>query len=156
MELATDYAKHRKDGDVVGFLGSLCDICNGNDDGGLSYQPFKTMVAIKSLNLFSSQDVSNVHYFKKELKVKYKATKAFCGNFPFGTAILMHVIQTFPGGLATNGWCDFCVMDADDQLKWERTYNDLVLAMLFLNNSRNKEAKKELRRSYANGHRKKS
>jgi hypothetical protein len=63
MELAMDYAKHRKNGDIVGFLGLLCDICNGSDDGGLSYHPFKAMVAIKSLNLFSSQDVSNVHYF---------------------------------------------------------------------------------------------
>ena len=50
MELAKDYADHRKKGDIVAFLGLLRDICNGSDDGGLSYQPFKTMVAIKSLN----------------------------------------------------------------------------------------------------------
>ena len=109
------------------------------------------MVAIKLLNLFSSQDLSNVHYFKKELKVKYEAIKAICGKFPFGTGILIFAIQNFTGGDPTHGWDDFCIMGADDQLKWERTYDNLVLAMLFLNNSRNEEGKKELRRSYANG-----
>ena len=47
MELATDYATHRKDGNIVAFLRLLRDICNGSDDGGLSYHPFKAMVAIK-------------------------------------------------------------------------------------------------------------
>ena len=54
MELATDYATYQKDGDIIGFLRLLCDICNGSDDGGLSYHPFKAMVAIKLLNLYSS------------------------------------------------------------------------------------------------------
>ena len=66
---------------IVAFLESLHNICNGSNDGGLSYQPFKVIVALKLLNLFSSQDVTNVHYFKKELKVKYEATKAICGKF---------------------------------------------------------------------------
>ena len=42
-------------------------------------------------------------------------------------------------------------MTADLQVPLERLYDALALAMLFLNNSRNEEAKKELRRSYANG-----
>lgn len=151
MELATDYAKHRKDGNIVGFLGSLRDICNGSDDGGLSYHPFKAMVAIKSLNLFSSQDVSNIHYFKKELKTKFEATKAICSKFPFGTGILVFAIQNFPSGKLTNEWVDFCKMKDNEQTKWERTYDNLVMAMLLLNNLRNEEAKKELSCSYANG-----
>jgi hypothetical protein len=130
----------------------LRDICNGSDDGGLSYHAFKAMVAIKLLNLYSSQDVSNVHYFKKELKTKYEATKAICGKFPFGTAILEHVLVHNPtNGAATNTLAKFYGMTADLQAPWERLYDDLALAMLFLNNSRNEEAKKELRRSYANG-----
>ena len=65
MELATDYAKHRTNGDIVGFLKYLRDICNESDNGGFSYHPFKAVVAMKSLCLFSSQDVTNFHYFKK-------------------------------------------------------------------------------------------
>ena len=71
MELAPDYLKHREDGDIADFLNSLRDICNGSDDGGLSFLPFKTVLALKSLHLFLTQDVTNVHHFKKELKVKY-------------------------------------------------------------------------------------
>ena len=39
----------------------------------------------------------------------------------------------------------------DAKATWEQIYDDLVLTMLFLNNLRNEEAKKDLRRSYANG-----
>ena len=116
------------------------------------YQPFKVVSALKSLNLCLSQDVTNVHYFKKELKVKYEATKAISGKFPFGTAILEHVLVHDPtNGAATNTLATFYKMTPDVQAPWERLYDDLALAMLFLNNSRNDEAKKELRRSYANG-----
>ena len=85
MEILVDYKKHCDPGDIVAFLKSLCNISNDSNDGGLSYHSFKAVAALKSLNLFSSQDVTNVHYFKKELEVKYKATKAICDKFPFGT-----------------------------------------------------------------------
>ena len=88
------------------------------------------MVAIKSLNLYSSQDVSNVHYFKKELKTKYEATKAICGKFPFGTAILIYVMVHFPTGAATNDFAAFCGLTPAEQATWKRVCNDLVLAML--------------------------
>ena len=87
MELLVNYQFHWGNGNIVQFLKLLCNIANGSDDGGLSYQPFKIVSALKLLNLFSSQDMTNVHYFKKELKVKvkYKVMKAICGKFPFGT-----------------------------------------------------------------------
>ena len=65
MELLANYQTHRDDGNIVAFLKSLCNIVNGTDDGGLSYHPFKAVAAIKLLSLFLSQDVTNVHYFKK-------------------------------------------------------------------------------------------
>ena len=80
-----------------------------------------------------------------ELKVKYEATKAICGKFPFGTEILVYVMVHFTGEAATNTFATFCTLTPLDQSKWERIYDDLVLAMLFLNNLRNEEAKKELR-----------
>ena len=95
--------------------------------------------------------VTNVHHFKKELKTKYKATKAICGKYPFGTEILLYIMQKFPGGGSGNTLITFYNMVPADKVIWERIYEDLVMAMLFLNNSRNDEAKKELRCSYANG-----
>ena len=80
MELSANNATHRTDGDIIEFLKLLCDICNGSDDGGLSYQPFKVVSALKLLNLFSSQDVTNVHYFKKELKSNTKQPRLFAVN----------------------------------------------------------------------------
>ena len=129
----------------------LWDIANGSNDGGLSYHPFKVVAALKSLNLFSSQDVTNVHYFKKELRVKYKATKAICGKFPFGTNILVFVMVNFPGGGHDNDFTTFYNMTPSNQAVWEMIYGNLMLAMLFLDNVRNEETKKDLCHSYANG-----
>ena len=63
MILVASYAQARKDGDIVTFLESLRDICNGSDDGGLSYQPFKVVVAIKAVCNFTNPDVSNPHLY---------------------------------------------------------------------------------------------
>ena len=152
MELVASYAKVRKDGDIVAFLKLLRDICNGSDDGGLSYHPFKVIAAMKGLCNYTNSDVSNPHLFKKELKTKYYATKAICGDFPFGTKILLHVLQTPAlGGNPANTLARYHGWLPDIQANWTRKYDDLVLAMLFLNNSKNDDAKKELRRSFANG-----
>ena len=153
MELAPTYAKSRKDGNIVAFLKLLRDICNGNDDGELSFHPFKTVVALKSLCNFATQDVSNAHVFKKELRTKYKATEAICGKFPFGTEVLVYAMQKcIPlGGNPGNTLGIFYAATLKFQITWERVYDDLIMAMLFLNNSRNDDAKKELRCSYANG-----
>ena len=94
MILVPSCAQARKDGDIVAFLKLLCDICNGSDDGGLSYyHPFKAVTALKSLCNFTNPDVSNPHVFKKELRTKYDATVAICGLFPYGTAILVFAIK---------------------------------------------------------------
>jgi len=61
MELVPDYLKHRKDGDVVEFLKSLRDICNGSDDGGLSYLPFKTVVALNTGKKLIFRELPGVH-----------------------------------------------------------------------------------------------
>ena len=105
MELVASYAKARKDGDIVAFLKLLRDICNGSDDGGLSYHPFKVIAAVKALCNYTNSDVSNPHLFKKELRTKYHATKAICG---FGTTVprrksTKSLHKKLPSNVATNG-----------------------------------------------------
>ena len=116
----------------------------------LTYLPFKAIVALKSLCNSSTQDVSNVHVFKKELRTKYDATKAICGKFPFGTEVLVYAMQNFTGG-NPGTLASFYSVSAKNKAIWERVYDDLIMSMLFLNNSKNDDTKKELRRSYANG-----
>ena len=65
MELLANYQTHWDDGNIIEFLKSLCNIANESDDGGLSYHPFKAVAAIKSLSLFSSQDVTNAHISRR-------------------------------------------------------------------------------------------
>ena len=153
MILVASYAKARKDGNIVAFLQLLRDICNGSDDGGLSYHPFKAVVALKSLCNFTNPDLGNPHLFKKELRTKYEATKAICGLFPFGTETLVYTMKNFisTGGNPGNTLATFYSLSPAQRAHWVRVNDDLVMAMLFLNNSKNDDAKKELRRSFANG-----
>lgn len=151
MELLANYQTHWTDGDIVKFLKSLCNIAHRSDDGGSSYHPFKAIVAMGSFNNFSSQDVTNVHLLKTEIKVEYKATKAICSKFPFGTEILVFIMVHFPGGAAGNTFATYCALPAADKIRLEKTHDELVLAMSFLNNSRNDDAKKDVRRAFANG-----
>ena len=107
---------------------------------------------MKGLCNYTNSDVSNPHLFKKELRTKYHATKAVCGLFPFGNAILLFIIQTPAlGGNPVNTIASYYTLSSDIQANWIRRYDDLALSMLFLNNSKNEDAKKELRRSFANG-----
>ena len=55
------------------------------------------------------------------------------------------------GGNPGHTLATFYAMSPANKAKWIRINDDLVMAMLFLNNSKNDDAKKELRRSYANG-----
>ena len=153
MILVASYAQARKDGDIVTFLQSLRDICNGSDDGGLSYQPFKAIVAIKGVCNFTNPDVSNPHVYKKELRTKYEAMKAVAGRLPFGTETLVFAMKHFiaAGGNRNATLDSFFSMGPKERAKWERINDDLVLAMIFLNNSKNDDAKKDMRRSFANG-----
>ena len=68
-------------------------ICFGGDDGGLSYGPYKQVVAIKSLNTYTNNDLQDPHGFKEHVKIKYEATKAIVGKFSNGTAALMEILS---------------------------------------------------------------
>ena len=51
-------------------------VCYGSDDGGLSFKPYKNVVAVKSLNNFTNANPNDPHGFKEELKIKYEAVLA--------------------------------------------------------------------------------
>ena len=123
-------------------------ICFGGDDGDLSYAPYKQVVAIKSLNTYTNNDVTDPRGFKEQVKIKYEATKAIVGRFPNGTTTLTHLLgQAEP----TLDWDDYCALLAAGRLEWETRANALTQGMIFIMNSKNEMAKKDLQLAYSQG-----
>ena len=58
----------------INFLNRLKVVCYKIDDSGLSYKPYKVVVAVKSLHNFTNQQADDPQWFKEEVKVKYNTT----------------------------------------------------------------------------------
>ena len=80
-------------------------ICFGSDDSGLSYRPYKQVVAIKSLSTYTNNDPQDPHGYKEQVKIKYEATKAIVGKFPNGIAALIELLSKTPAPLDWAGYC---------------------------------------------------
>ena len=65
----------------------------GSDNGGLSYGPYKKVVAIKSMNNYSNNEPHDPHGFKEQVKIKYEGTKAIAKKIPNGTVALMELLS---------------------------------------------------------------
>ena len=74
-EIALDpnYKTDCEDGNLINFLTRLQTVCYGSNDGGLSFKPYKNVVAVKSLNNFTNVKPNDPHGFKEEIKIKYDA-----------------------------------------------------------------------------------
>ena len=59
-------------------------VCFGGDDGGLSYWPYRQVVAIKSLNTYINNNPQDSHGYKEQVKIKYEETKAIVENSQMG------------------------------------------------------------------------
>ena len=76
-------------GRIIEFLNQLNTVCFGDDDGGLSYAPYKQVVAVKLLNNFSNSKLYDTHGFKEAVKIKFDSIKTIAGRLPNGTATMM-------------------------------------------------------------------
>ena len=90
-------------------------ICFGGDDGGLSYRPYKKVVAIKLLNTYTNNEPQDSHGYKEQINIKYKATKAIVGKFPNRTAALMKLLSKAPVPL---DWAGYCALPEANQPVW--------------------------------------
>ena len=88
-------------------------VCFGGDKGCLSYGPYKQVVAIKSLNIYTKNVPQDPHGYKKQVKIKYEATKAIVGKFPNGIAALMELLSN---ALIPLDWAGYCALLEEDQL----------------------------------------
>ena len=94
------------------------------------------------MNNYTNNEPYDPHGFKEQVKIKFEPTKAIAGRFPNRTTALMELLsKAQPTAL---DWAVYCALPADEQLMWEQKANELNQSMLFLMNSKNKTAKKDL------------
>ena len=144
----------------------LQNISNGITDGGLTFQPIKIIVGSKGLSNYTNNDLTDLYLFKDDLIVKYEATKAQAGDRPYGTGIMLWAMQNMTKGdcmayqkatmadyytlpqnyvvPSTTSGTTTTPTTTTDKTKWHCIYDDLVLAILLLSNSRNDGAKTSL------------
>ena len=151
IALGTDYETIRTNAELIRFLELVRKVCYGSDDGGLSFKPYKIVVAVKSMNNFTNNKPNDPHGFKEELKIKYDAVLAVVGKFPNGTGPMLELLKAETVPL---DWAAYCAMSIADQESWERKGDACTKAMLILMNSKNDAAKRDLRLSYSQGNKK--
>ena len=81
----------------------------GSNNRGLSFGPYKQVVAVKSINNYSNNKPHDPHSFKEEVKIKHDAVKAVVGRFRNGTATIMALLK-----VKALTWVDYCVMPPMD------------------------------------------
>ena len=81
LALGTTYEANQEVGNLVNFFERLQYICYQNNDGGLSYNLYKGVIATKSLLNFTNRRPNDPHGYKEELKIKYSTTTAIIRKF---------------------------------------------------------------------------
>ena len=148
ISLGATYTADHDAGRLLAFFDRMRTVCFGGDDSGLSYRPYKQVITIKSLNTYTNNDPQDPHGYKEQVKIKYKATKAIVGKFPNGTATLLDILNKAEIPL---DWAGYCFLLEENQLMWGLRADALNQAMLYLMNSKNKNAKKDLHLAYSQG-----
>ena len=133
---------------LIEFLNQLYTVCCRTNNRGLSYGPYKQVVAVKSMYNYSNNKLHDPHGFKEEVKIKYNAVKAVARRFPNEIVVMMALLKAEVPALM---WVDFSAMPPVDQLVWEERGDELNKAMLYLMNSKNKNAKRHLPLAYSQG-----
>ena len=108
------------------------------------------VIVAELLNKFSNLKPIDPHAFKEALMIKYDATLAIVGKFTNGTGVMKQLLKAETPSLT---WADYCTLTLANQLVWEEKSDAQNKAMLFLMNSKNDNAKKDLCLPYAQGNR---
>ena len=149
IALRDSYIGDRDEGRYLAFIERLRAICFGGNNGGILYPPYKQVVATKSWNTYTDNEVHNPNIFTEQVKIKYEAAKEIVGRFPNGTATLMLLLSNAkPNAL---DWDRYCALPSEGQVVWETRAGALNQAIIFIMNSKNKIAKKDLWLAYSQG-----
>ena len=126
LALRTTYEVNCNKRNLVNFLNRLELTCYESNDNGLSYKPYKVVVAVNSLYSSTNLRADDPHGFKEEVKVKQHATMAIVGKFPNGIAFVEQLLKE---DAPSKTWDDYCVLGSNDQLAWEEKADKLGKAM---------------------------
>ena len=100
------------------------------------------------MNTYTNTDPNDPHGSKEQVVFKFEPTIAIVGRFPNGTAALTHLLSKAE---PTLDWDDYCALPEEEQLVWEQRADALNQSMTYLMNSKNENAKKDLRLAYSQG-----
>ena len=100
------------------------------------------------MNNFSNNKPYDPHGCKDEVQIKYNSVKVIAGKFPNGTAVMMALLTAETVPLY---WAAYSALTPNKQLTREERGDELTKAMLYLMNSKNEHAKKDLRLAYSQG-----
>ena len=132
IALRRTYVTDRQAGRLIEFLNQLYTVSFGSNNSGLSYEPYKQVVAVKLMNNYTNNKPNDPRGFKEQVKIKYEVTKAVAGKFPNGTAALMELLSRVqPVAL---DWAGYWALTPDEKLVWEQRADELNQSMLFLMN----------------------
>ena len=94
---------------------------------------------------FSNNKLYNPHGYKEEVKIKYDSVKAIAERFLNGTAVMMVLLTVAVPAL---DWVGYCALTPNEQLAWKERGDELTKSIIYLMNSKNKQAKKDLSLAY--------
>ena len=148
IALGATYNADHHAGNLIKFLKRVHTVYFGSNNGGLLFGPYKQVRAMKLMNNYSNNKLYDPHGFKEEVKIKYDTVKTVAGRFPNRTIVTMELIGAV---LPPIYWAGYSQLTPAKQLTWEVRGDNIIKPMLFLMNSKNDNAKKDLRLSYSQG-----
>ena len=88
-------------------------VCFGSNNRGLSFEPYKQVVAVKLMNNYSNNKPHDPHGFKEEVNIKHDTVKAVIRKFPNGKGVMIKLLEATVPSL---DWVEYCAMPLVDQL----------------------------------------
>ena len=65
IALGATYNADRQAGRLIEFLNRLRTVCFGSDDGDLSHEPYKQVIAVKLMNNYTNNEPHGPHGFNE-------------------------------------------------------------------------------------------
>ena len=133
----------------MGTLSNSSNECaQFNLEAELSFGPYKQVVAMKLMNLYCNNKVHNPHGFKEKFNIKYNTVKVVVKKFLKGAGGMIELLRA---AVPPIDCANYCMQTPEEQLVQGERSNDMTKSMIFLMNSNNNNAKKDLRLAYSHG-----
>ena len=128
-----DFEKKFTDGDLLGVIELLREICGVSGDMELLYAPMECTQMIFVISQFKQRDLSLDNY-EKRLRSKVKTLTGSNGPHPFGTSFLREVLQSKGKGMN-----DYSQMTDALKTEYDKKALELLMACLFVLGCNTKE-----------------